>query len=129
VPTHLREARNPRLESVPDPVGRIELPEQAVSHRRTQRMRARAHDAHVAEEHVKQLWKLVDAGCANELANTCDAWILPPRGDGPDRVRGFAPHRSELENGELTTSLSDANLPEKHRSGALELNQDRHRSH
>ena len=85
---------------------------------------AGADNAHLAEQNVDELRKLVKAGVAHDLAPACDAGIalrgLQAVGLGVDF------HAAELEAGELLTVESGALLAEEHGAGHRELRHDGH---
>ena len=85
---------------------------------------AGADDAHLAEKHVDELRKLVEAGVAHDLAPAGDARIalrgLEAVGLGVDL------HAAELEAGELLAIESGALLAEEHGAGHRELRHDGH---
>ena len=74
---------------------------------------ARADDAHVAFEDVKELWNFIEAGVTQESADSCTARVVA---NGPTRPGLFArchPHRAELIHLKDLALEADAFLREK----------------
>jgi hypothetical protein len=98
----------------------LDLRAELLHERRT--LGARTHQRHVAAQHVPQLRQLVQAGAAQDLADTGDAVI---GGDIPRVVAvGVDPHGAELQQLERMAVLADPDLAEQHRPWARHL--DRH---
>jgi hypothetical protein len=91
---------------------------------------ARADEAHVAEEDVDQLGKLVNAGAAEEAADAGDAGIVLHLEDGAAHfikgleggffLLGVNDHGAEFEEAEAAAIHADAFLDEKDGAAALE---------
>jgi hypothetical protein len=90
-------------------------------------MRARAHDRHLAAQHVEELRQLLEAGAADEAAQRRHARIalahLPERAGAV--LAGFGPHGPELENLDHLAVAAIALLAEQDRSRRAQP--DRHR--
>ena len=83
-----------------------------------------AHDAHLAEQHVDELRKLVDAGLAQYLAPLGHAGVVPR---GLQAVGlGVDLHAAELQAGELPAVDAGALLAEKDGPGHGEFGDYRH---
>ena len=89
----------------------------------------RAHQAHVAHEHVPQLRQLVDLGVAQEVPDPGDPLILAHRDAGAE-LGGVVHHGPELDDVERLQMPSHPPLAEEHRARAVEPDRDgRHREH
>ena len=78
---------------------------------------ARADDAHVAFEDVKELWNFIEAGVTQESADSCTARVVA---NGPTRPGLFArchPHRAELIHLECFSVHADTVLLEEDWTG------------
>ena len=97
-------------------------------------LRARAHDRHLAFEHIKELWELVETDLPDETAHGCDPRIVLPRpnGSGPDL--GIHAHGTEFIELEREPIHSDPPLAvenralggEAHREGGEEHQRKRY---
>ena len=78
---------------------------------------------HVAAQDIYKLGKLVNAGRADDLAERRDPIVVAL---GLDDLRTvlLTPHRAELEDRKGLTVQPAAGLPEQHRTGRLELDQN-----
>ena len=73
--------------------------------------RARTHEAHVASQHVDELWQLVKTRRAKQLSRDAESIRIRDRRTGRDLA-----HRPELENRERTAVQARAALTEQDRS-------------
>lgn len=89
---NLRQAGQAGLERVPKEITRVDFPEPLLASQRTDRMRARPDNAHVAAQNVQQLRQFVDAGLADEAADASDPIIILACRSRTDGVELFNPH-------------------------------------
>src|SRR5690606_4609848 len=71
-PSDLRQTCQARFERVPPPVMNIDFPKQLVPCERSDRMRARPNQTHLAAQHIEELRKLVETGLANQAPDPRD---------------------------------------------------------
>src|SRR5438045_2875845 len=100
------------------------LPRRVVLNFRGNR-RTRADDGHIASEHVKELWELIDAELSDERANRSYTRIvlhfeyravhLIEMHQGLFFVFRIRTHGSEFIAGEIPSAPTDSNLPEDDR--------------
>src|SRR5690348_10974626 len=83
----LCETRHPRLHRVAVEIAVVDLPEDIVLGGRAKRVRARTDDTHMPEDDVDELWQLVEAGSADELADASHPFVGPTRRAHAGRVR------------------------------------------
>jgi hypothetical protein len=85
--------------------------------------RPRSDDAHLAGQHVQQLWQFVEVGSAQRAPDARQARM---HGDLLERVRrdgrelGAGRHRSELEDAEGPTVATYPVLEEQHRATVVD---------
>src|SRR5205823_4487080 len=84
--------------------------------------RPRAHEAHVAADHVPELRELVELHHRQDPADGREPQVVGARQRRPDRVDSHLP---ELQHLELTASVAEASAAEEDRAGAVELDQKR----
>src|SRR5690349_720221 len=89
----LRPASNPLLDLVAEHVAGHEAPE-LLDEART--LGARTDEAHLASEHVDELWQLVETSPSQADAEGGAARIVSARPHGPGLGLRVHPHRSEL---------------------------------
>src|SRR5690606_11988492 len=89
----LRQAGDPRLGTLAQRVFGDVLPQLGKDHRA---LGARAHDVHLALEHVDELGQLVDPVLAQVAADPGDPRIMLLRPDGAGVLFRVHPHRAEL---------------------------------
>src|SRR6185295_8133581 len=82
-------------------------------------------EAHIATQHVPQLWQFIKAETAQVLSGACAARIS---GYGPDRTQvafGVLLHGSKFDDGERSAIQPDADLPIQNRSAIGHTNGER----
>lgn len=90
--------------------------------------RSRAHQAHLAPQHVDELRQLIQAGPAEEAPDPGDPRIVPPLVRPRTEFDPAAPdHGAELQHRKDPSPFADPRLAEQDRSGRIEF--DRHRDH
>lgn len=107
-------AGDPRTHGQYDPI----LTLQAICE--TRYIGPRANKAHLSQQHVDQLWKLIDFGFSPKLSEGSDA-LIAGRGHrrpiaGQFRIRTITPrrsHSSDLQNFEQSSAASNTNLSEQ----------------
>ena len=113
---HLGPPGDARLHKV---AHHVLVDERAVYLGMVEHVRARAHNAHVAAQHVEELRQLVDVGLAHEVAKGKLARVVL---GALNAVGVFVDvHRAELVAIELLAVHARAGLPEEHRAGTLQL--------
>ena len=88
-------------------------------------LRARAHEGHIAHQHIPELGQLIEVPLAEEFADAGAAGVV---GGGPDRaggVFGIHGHGAQLEDGELLAADAAADLAIKHGAGRAALDERR----
>ena len=76
----------------------------------TPRLGAGTHEAHLAQEDIGELGKLVDLGLAQEIAHGQNTRIVFLREDAARQVGTVFEHGGELKNVEVAAAKADAGL-------------------
>jgi hypothetical protein len=81
------------------------------------RVSVRIEDAHLAAQHIDELWQAFDTGISEEFADL--SWLA-----GPDRhgVFRIGQHRAEFQHLKTAPATTDAGFPLQNRAGSLPLN-------
>lgn len=117
---HLRPASQARFNATPKRVVSHHLVKLVVM---GERVRAGAHEAHAAVQHVEQLRKLVDAGSPQPFPNAGDALVAGARLNHRLAVLQHM-HRSEFANGEVLAVEAATPLLEEDWPGRIEFDRD-----
>ena len=88
-------------------------------------MGARTHHAHLAAQYVEQLRQFVDAGRADDAADTRDPVVVATGRAPALQVARLDAHAAKLVHQEQAVAVADALLAEEDRATAVELDRNR----
>ena len=74
-----------------------------------------AYEAHISDKHIDKLWELIELVFADEIAGTCDTWIMPADSDEFLLIGSYL-HRAELIDTEILIMPSHSHLTIENRS-------------